>query len=73
MHIAADSCRSPAVIAMLLNAGADPKARALSGRTPWDFVRMNCGHGRTDAYRRLRDARNDRMDVHGDSSAAPRR
>ena len=73
LHIAADSCRSPAVIAMLLDAGADPKARALSGRTPWDFVRMNCGHGRTDAYRRLRDARNDRMDVRGDSSAAPRR
>ena len=57
LHIAADSCRSPAVIAMLLDAGADPKARVRSGRTPWDFVRMNCGHGGTDAYRRLRDAR----------------
>ena len=56
LHLAVDSCRSPAVIAVLLDAGADPKARVLSGRTPWDFVRMNCGHGGTDAYRRLRDA-----------------
>ena len=54
LHHAADKCRSPVVISVLLDAGADPKARARDLRTPWDFFRMNCGLDGTDAHRRLR-------------------
>ena len=56
LHLAAGGGH-PKVIAVLLNAGADPKALDNDARTPWDLARTNSVLDGTEAYRRLHDAR----------------
>ena len=49
--------QEPAVITALLDAGADPKARNATGKTPWDHAKDNEALKGSDAYWRLNDAR----------------
>ena len=48
---------NPAVIAALLDGGADPNARSKDGQTPWDFAQENAALKETDAWWRLNDGR----------------
>ena len=57
LHWAARVSKSSAVVQALLDAGADPKARDESSRTPWDLIQENPFLKSTDAYWRLNDAR----------------
>ena len=57
LHRAAQCNKNPAVIAVLLDAGADPKARNAHGKTPWDYAKDNEALKSSAAYWRLNDAR----------------
>ena len=57
LHRAAQCNKNPAVIAVLLDAGADPKARNAAGKTPWDYAKDNEALKSSAAYWRLNDAR----------------
>ena len=56
LHLAAAS-EHPDVVTALLDAGADPSKLDDSGKTPWDYVRVNPVFKDTDAYWRLNDER----------------
>ena len=56
LHWAAEYNENPAVIATLLDAGADPKARDLDGKTPWDYAKGREPLKGSDAYYRLSEA-----------------
>ena len=57
LHGAARFNDNPAVVVILLDAGADPKAKTGSGRTAFDLIQENEGLKDTDAYWRLHDLR----------------
>ena len=48
---------NPAVLAALLDAGADAKAQDSQGQTPWDLAKDRDVLEGTDAYWRLNEAR----------------
>ena len=56
LHLAAQFNNNPAVIEVLLDAGADLKAQDLSGNTPWDYAKDREELIDSDAYRRLSEA-----------------
>ena len=53
LHSATANNENPAVVTTLLDAGADPKARAKYGVTAWDMVQQNDKLEDTDVYWRL--------------------
>ena len=53
LHRAARDTADPAVIGALLDAGADPRASSIAGRTPWHYARANGKIKGSDAYQRL--------------------
>ena len=57
LHYAAEYNKNPAIIEVLLKAGADPEARNEYGKTPWDLAKENNALKDSDAYRRLNDKR----------------
>ena len=57
LHRAAELSKNPAVIKVMLDAGADTAARNAAGKTPWDLVQVNDALKGSDAYWRLNDAR----------------
>ena len=73
LHRAAELSKNPAVIKVMLDAGADTAARNAAGKTPWDLVQVNDALKGSDAYWRLNDARFKSSDsvfsVSGDVSA----
>jgi len=56
LHLAARGSNNPAVIEVLLEAGADATARDLSGNTPWDYARDREELKGSDVYSRLSEA-----------------
>ena len=46
---------NPAVVMVLLDTGADAKAKAADGLTAWDLIQQNEKLKDTEAYWRLRD------------------
>ena len=54
LHRAARDTADPAVIEVLLEAGANPRASSIAGRTPWDYARTNSKIKGSDAWQRLR-------------------
>jgi hypothetical protein len=54
--IAADKVRIPKVVMMLLELGADPKAKDDSGKMAIDYARENENLKETDAFRKLEKA-----------------
>ena len=73
LHRAAELSKNPAVIKVMLDAGADTAARNAAGKTPWDLVQVNDALKGSDAYWRLNDARFKSSDsvfrIDGDVSA----
>ena len=57
LHRAAELSKNPAVIKVMLDAGADTAARNAADKTPWDLVQVNDALKGSDAYWRLNDAR----------------
>ena len=55
--LAVRSNENPAVVAVLLDAGADPKAQAKDGGTAWDWIQQNENLKDTAVYWRLNDLR----------------
>ncbi len=56
LHLAARGSNNPAVIEVLLEAGAAATARDLRGNTPWDYAREREELKGSDAYSRLSEA-----------------
>ena len=50
------SSATPENIQVLLKAGADPKAKDLHGKTPWDLAKRNDALKDTKSYWALNDA-----------------
>ena len=73
LHRASELSKNPAVIKVMLDAGADTAARNAAGKTPWDLVQVNDALKGSDAYWRLNDARFKSSDsvfrIDGDVSA----
>ena len=57
LHLVTWHNESPAVIAALLDAGADSMTQDGSGETPWDYAQERESLKNTDAYWRLNEAR----------------
>ena len=57
LHHAAQRTDNPAVIVVLLEAGADASARDSEGKTAWDYAQGNEALRGTDAWWRLREGR----------------
>ena len=55
---AAEHSKSPEVIKILLDAGANPKAKARYGYSPWFLIQDNDDLKGTDGYRLLQQAYN---------------
>ena len=75
LHRAAELSKNPAVIKVMLDAGADTAARNAAGKTPWDLVQVNDALKGSDAYWRLNDARfksSDSVFRIGEDVSAPR-
>ena len=53
LHRAARETSDPAVIEALLEAGANPRASSIAGRTPWDYARTNAKIKGSAAWQRL--------------------
>lgn len=56
LHWAAWTNDNPAILDILLDAGADPGAADLRGNLPWDYAEDRDNIPDSDAFRRLRDA-----------------
>ena len=56
LHRAARETSDPAVIEVLLNVGANPRASSIAGRLPWDYARRNDRIKGSAAYQQLRMA-----------------
>ena len=56
LHRAARDTTDSAVIEVLLDAGANPRASSIAGRLPWDYARRNDEIKGSDAYQQLRMA-----------------
>ena len=65
LHLAARGSNSPAVIEILLEAGASATARDLRGNTPWDYARDREGLKGSDGYSRLSEAQAAAADCSG--------
>ena len=57
LHGAAKWSNSPDVVKALLDAGANPKAKASDGSTPWDLIQKNDALKGTDVYWLLHETR----------------
>ena len=57
LHLAASSSEAPAVVEVLLDAGADATARDKHGKVPWDYAKTNPALKGTDVYWRLNEKR----------------
>ncbi len=57
LHIAASKSEVPAVVQVLLDAGADPAARDGQGKSPWDRAKANPALKGTEVYWRLNEGR----------------
>ena len=55
LHRAARLSETPAVVTVLLDAGADPAARDKAGKTPWDWIKADSPLKGTDVYWRLNE------------------
>ena len=56
LHRAARDTADPAVIEVLLDAGANPRSSSIAGKTPWDYARTNGKIKASAASQRLRMA-----------------
>ena len=54
LHWAARKTSDPAVIEVLMEAGANPRSSSIAGRTPWDYARRNDRIKGSAAYQQLR-------------------
>ena len=70
LHLAAQFNGNPAVIEVLLDAGADATARDLSDNTPWDYARDREGLKGSDVYSRLSEAQELAADLESPSLCA---
>ena len=57
LHLAASKSEVPAVVQVLLKAGADPAARDKQGKVPWDFAKTNPALKGTEVYWQLNEGR----------------
>ena len=57
LHGAARWSNSPDVVKALLDTGANPKANASDGSTPWDLIQKNDALKGTDVYWLLHETR----------------
>ena len=57
LHLAASKSEVPAVVQVLLDAGADPAARDMQGKAPWDYAKTNPALKGTEVYWTLNEAR----------------
>ena len=59
LHFAASESEAPAVVQVLLDAGADPAARDGQGKSPWDYAKANPALKGTEVYWHLNEGRFD--------------
>ena len=59
LHVAAALNDNPAVVTVLLDAGANPKAKTSEGKTVLDLMKNNDKLKDTDAYQRLNEQMSD--------------
>ena len=57
LHFAASGSELPAVVEVLLDAGADAAARDKHGKVPWDYAKTNASLRGTEVYWRLNEER----------------
>ena len=57
LHFAASRSEVPAVVQVLLDAGADAAARDSKGKVPWDYAKANSALKGTEIYWRLNEER----------------
>ncbi len=60
LHVAAAWSKTPGIVAALLDAGADTRAKdktGKTGKTPWDYAKRNAAIKGTDVYQRLNEGR----------------
>ena len=57
LHQAAALNHTPAVLIRLLNGGANPAARDVNGKIPWDYANKNLMLKDSDVYWRLNEGR----------------
>ena len=57
LHLAASKSEVPAVVQVLLDAGADPAARDMQGNAPWDYAKTNPALKGTEVYWQLNEGR----------------
>lgn len=70
LHLAAQFNNNPAVIEVLLDAGADATARDLSDNTPWDYAKDRRELQGSDAYQRLSEVQELAADLESPSLCA---
>ena len=57
LHLAAEKTDVPAVVQVLLDAGADPAARDSQGKAPWDYAKTNPALKGAEVYWQLNEGR----------------